>query len=169
MKINRAGFCSLVLITLLFACTGQVAAVQTHTMAKGDTLWDLSAKYYGDPTLYPIFLECNNIQNPRTIPTGKVIVVPSYAELKEIAGELDQKRREKLISQIQGQADSANAASSQSSQPQNTQTNNPPRTESTQKLYQSSRSVNPSDVSFEKGLNRTINQDAIRQTRTGSR
>lgn len=75
-------------------------AVQTYTMKEGDTLWDLAAKFYGDPRLYPIFLEVNDITNPRRIPTGKVIIVPSYNELKKIQNEPDPQKRKQMIQNL---------------------------------------------------------------------
>ncbi len=77
-------------------------AMKTYTMKEGDTLWDLSSKFYGDPTLYPVFLEVNDIANPRTIPVGKEILVPNYDEMKKIAQEPDPEKRKKLITQITG-------------------------------------------------------------------
>lgn len=88
---------------------------KTYTMQKGDTLWDLSTKYYGDPTLYPIFLEVNAITNPRTIPTGKVIVVPSMDEIKGISKEHDPAKRADLISKITGATAPTSSGSSSSS------------------------------------------------------
>lgn len=149
---------------LIFA--GPVLAVKTHTMVQGDTLWDLSAKFYGDPTLYPIFLECNSISNPRTIPVGKVIVIPSYDEIKKIAAESDSQRRKELISKIQGDADSANAASSGSAK--NKPAPTPPTDDpNRQNLYRSDRAINPDDVSFGKMLNKKIDPEAIKQVETG--
>ncbi|RCK79156.1 MAG: hypothetical protein OZSIB_0270 [Candidatus Ozemobacter sibiricus] len=84
------------------AAIGPALAMKTYTMQEGDTLWDLSSKFYGDPTLYPVFLEVNDIANPRTIPVGKVILVPSYDEMKKIAQEPDPEKRKKLITQITG-------------------------------------------------------------------
>ena len=79
---------------------------QTYTMKGGDTLWDLSNKFYGDPTLYPIFLEVNKIDNVRTIPTGKVLVIPSAEDIKKISREHDPDKRKALISQAAGSSDS---------------------------------------------------------------
>jgi len=77
-------------------------AVKTYTMKSGDTLWDLSQKFFGDPTLYPIFLEVNDIDNPRTIPTGREIIVPNYDEMKKIAQEPDPEKRKTLIKNVTG-------------------------------------------------------------------
>jgi LysM repeat protein len=97
----------LVLLCAAVLTAAPALAVKTHTMVAGDTLWDLSSQFYGDPTLYPVFLEVNSIDNPRTIPVGKVIIVPSFDEIKKIAAEPDPAKRRDLISRIQGDAGSS--------------------------------------------------------------
>jgi len=32
-----------------------------HTVAYGDSLWSLSARYYNNPTLWPLIFEYNNL------------------------------------------------------------------------------------------------------------
>ncbi|HEY9070671.1 MAG TPA: LysM domain-containing protein [Candidatus Ozemobacteraceae bacterium] len=78
------------------------AANKTYTMKEGDTLWDLSAKYYNDPTLYPVFLEVNNIDNPRMIPVGRVIIIPSFEEMKKVANEPDPAKRQSMVKSLSG-------------------------------------------------------------------
>lgn len=85
------------LLTVVLLSPGY--AVTTHTMGSGDTLWELSAQHYGDPTLYPILLEVNGIDNPRTIPNGRVIIIPDKATMENIARETDPARKNELISQ----------------------------------------------------------------------
>ncbi len=100
----------LVFLTVVFAIlflSNPVLAQKTYTMKSGDTLWELSNKFYGDPTLYPIFLEVNNITNPRTIPTGKVIIVPNVDEIKKISREFDAAKRKDLIANISGSSSPA--------------------------------------------------------------
>ncbi len=70
-------------------------------MEKGDTLWEISQRYYGNPELYPVFLECNKIRNPRALPIGKVIIIPDRSELEAIAAENDENERLKKIRKIQ--------------------------------------------------------------------
>ncbi|MBF0546466.1 MAG: LysM peptidoglycan-binding domain-containing protein [Candidatus Riflebacteria bacterium] len=110
LKISKKSYSNLVsyflILTFLFS-TLPVMAIKTHTMKAGDTLWGLSQQYYGDPTLYQIFLEVNSISNPRTIPIGKVIKVPSYDEMKKIATEVDPVKRKALIQQVTGGTDSS--------------------------------------------------------------
>ncbi len=86
---------SLIILSITFSTTG--FALTTHQFASGDTLWDLAAKHYGDPTLYPVLLEVNGIDNPRTIPTGKTIIIPDKDQMKEIATEKDPTKKQRLI------------------------------------------------------------------------
>lgn len=50
--------------------------VRTHKMKKGDTLWDLARKYYGNPYKWKKLADANKIKNVRRIPIGKVIKIP---------------------------------------------------------------------------------------------
>lgn len=48
----------------------------THTVQKGDTLWDICEKYYGDPDLWPKLWEMNPfITNPHFLHVGDVIAL----------------------------------------------------------------------------------------------
>lgn len=94
-------------IVLLVSTVGASFAI-THVMKKGDTLWDLAAKYYGDPSLYPLLLQVNRIDNPRTISKGRTIIIPDKSEMSKIALEKDITRKESMIEKIAKQADTAN-------------------------------------------------------------
>ena len=50
----------------------------THTVVKGDTLWGMAKKYYGDGKKYPVIYEANKekIKNPNLIYAGQVFVIP---------------------------------------------------------------------------------------------
>lgn len=51
---------------------------KTHTVVKGDTLWAIARKYYGNGALYPRIVEANNgIKNPNLIYPGQVFTIPS--------------------------------------------------------------------------------------------
>lgn len=61
----------------------QEVAYKTHTVVKGDTLWDISRKYYGDPRQWPKIWEANRrdknlgpISNPNRIYPGQKIKIP---------------------------------------------------------------------------------------------
>ena len=46
------------------------------TVKQGDSLWHIAAKEYGDPAQWRAIADANNIDNPRTLETGKDIVIP---------------------------------------------------------------------------------------------
>lgn len=92
----------MLLLAVTLVSTAPVFAGNTYTMKEGDTLWELSAKYYNDPTLYPVFLEVNNIDNPRMIPVGKVIIIPSFDDMKKVSQEVDPTKRKDMIRNLSG-------------------------------------------------------------------
>ena len=51
----------------------------TYTVKKGDTLWSIARKYYGDGKKWRKIFEANLkvIKNPNQIKAGMVLVVPS--------------------------------------------------------------------------------------------
>jgi hypothetical protein len=60
----------------------------THTVVKGDTLWDLCEKYYGDSDLWPKLWEMNPfITNPHLLKPGDVITLFETEGLRRRAGE----------------------------------------------------------------------------------
>jgi LysM repeat protein len=68
--------CFLLLVLALFlagSSTGQTQPL-THKVEKGDTLWSICEKYYGDPGLWPKLWEMNPfVTNPHLIRPGDVI------------------------------------------------------------------------------------------------
>lgn len=46
------------------------------TLVKGDTLWDLAVKYYGDGTQWIKIAEANGIKNPKSLQIGTVLEMP---------------------------------------------------------------------------------------------
>jgi nucleoid-associated protein YgaU len=55
-----------------------VASVQAHHVERGQTLWGISQKYYGDGSRYQLIFAANvnQIQNPNVIYPGQTFVVP---------------------------------------------------------------------------------------------
>jgi hypothetical protein len=55
----------------------------THVVQKGDTLWSICEKYYGDPYLWPELWEMNKfITNPHWLKPGDVITLLEYEKEK---------------------------------------------------------------------------------------
>ena len=82
--------------------TSLVSAASTHTVKRGDTLWDMAKNYYGDPTLYTIIAEVNGVSNPRTILDGTVLVIPNKSDMQAIKNESDSTKRQALIKKAGG-------------------------------------------------------------------
>ena len=51
---------------------------QTYTVKKGDTLWNIAKKYYGDGRKWRKILEANTdkVKNPRTMRIGIQLNIP---------------------------------------------------------------------------------------------
>lgn len=46
---------------------------KTYTVRKGDTLWEIACRYYGDGTKWKTLAEKNGVADPRKLPIGKVL------------------------------------------------------------------------------------------------
>ena len=47
-----------------------------HTVVKGDTLWAIAQRYYGNGSRYPEIAKANNISNPNVINVGQKLLIP---------------------------------------------------------------------------------------------
>lgn len=47
-----------------------------YVVKKGDTLWALARRYYGNPYLWPKIADRNGVKNPRLLQIGKRLVIP---------------------------------------------------------------------------------------------
>lgn len=94
-KILFVIFCGLLLSNIVYA------GVDKHTYKKGETLWELSEKYYGDPTFYLLLAEINEV-NPKTIKNGKELIIPSKKDIQKLSEEKDEYKRDRLIEKITG-------------------------------------------------------------------
>ena len=78
MEKIKARSCLILLFILVAGClcfSFPVSAEKmTHTVKKGDTLWDICEHYYGDSSLWPKLWEMNSfITNPHLLKPGDVI------------------------------------------------------------------------------------------------
>jgi hypothetical protein len=74
-----AGLCLAGSISITRAQTGPL----THTVVKGDTLWDICETYYGNPLLWPKLWEMNPfVTNPHLLKEGDVITLLKGVPLK---------------------------------------------------------------------------------------
>ncbi|MFW6180178.1 MAG: LysM peptidoglycan-binding domain-containing protein [Spirochaetota bacterium] len=51
-------------------------AAEAYRIRPGDTMWDLSGRFYGDPLLYPSLARYNRIYNPDLIISGDSLLLP---------------------------------------------------------------------------------------------
>ncbi len=49
---------------------------KSYTVVKGDCLWNIAKRYYGDGAKYPVLVKANNISNPNFIKIGQVLTIP---------------------------------------------------------------------------------------------
>jgi hypothetical protein len=78
----------------------------TVTFQKGDNLWDLAQKYYGDPLKWPLIKDMNKIPNEGAIPVGTVVYVPvkdAKRMADKVKAEIEEKSdiEKKLSAEIQ--------------------------------------------------------------------
>jgi hypothetical protein len=54
------------------------AKPDTHTVARGDSLWKIAARYYNDGSLWPFIYAANRgkVSNPNLIHPGQVLTIP---------------------------------------------------------------------------------------------
>lgn len=53
-----------------------VTESKTHTVVKGETLWGIARKYYGNGALHTKIASANGISNPNLIRPGQVFTIP---------------------------------------------------------------------------------------------
>lgn len=70
------------------AATG-AAQSRTYTVVKGDTLWGIAKKFYGDGSKYTRIAGANSavVKNPNLIYPGQVLTIPALEDLPAPMGE----------------------------------------------------------------------------------
>ncbi len=73
----------LVLLPGLGVAQGGSPAPRTHTVKRGDTLWDIAKTYYSDPFLWPEIYRANTdvVEDPHWIFPGEVLRIPDIATI----------------------------------------------------------------------------------------
>lgn len=75
---------------------------QTYTVVKGDSLWSICKRFYGDGSLAYRLAAYNDIANPDVIHPGQVLRIPPLAEIRNTAPAAASKSpREKAEEQAQ--------------------------------------------------------------------
>ena len=95
------------LFTLFLGLSPSISAEKklTHTVKKGDTLWSICEKYYGDPYLWPELWEMNQfVTNPHWISPGDIISLFEYKEIKlsPVTKVVKQKKQPVTIRKLMG-------------------------------------------------------------------
>lgn len=93
-RIKKAIPVTLILLfaICLFSPSFSWAQPRTHVVQKGDTLWDICEKYYGDPNLWPKLWQMNPfITNPHLLKPGDLVTLLEGVPLRRAEVEQEEK------------------------------------------------------------------------------
>lgn len=93
-KIKKVILVTLILLLAicLFSPSFSWAQPRTHVVQRGDTLWDICEKYYGDPNLWPKLWQMNPfITNPHLLKPGDLVTLLEGVPVRRAEVEQEEK------------------------------------------------------------------------------
>jgi hypothetical protein len=95
--------CLAIVLMLLFWGSFAGAQPRTHTVQRGDTLWDVCQTYYGDSNLWPKLWEMNPfVTNPHLLKPGDILILFEKEVLAEKKVIEPAEKESPPVSRIQG-------------------------------------------------------------------